>query len=115
MLDAGEGYTSRALGRFEELSPLAHTNETALAHAYAGMYDANLLAVVGRLDDATARVAGGIEQARREGNAMTLAMWAVFSGLVHLAAGRLSAARDATESLPPPQPTGRPSTTYFAW
>ncbi|WP_242657643.1 helix-turn-helix transcriptional regulator [Mycobacterium intracellulare] len=106
LLDAGEGYTSRALGRFEELSPLAHTNETALAHAYAGMYDANLLAVVGRLDDATARVAGGIEQARREGNAMTLAMWAVFSGLVHLAAGRLSAARDATESLPPPQPTG---------
>ncbi|KBZ64297.1 LuxR family transcriptional regulator [Mycobacterium colombiense] len=106
LLDAGEGYTSRALRRFEELRPLAHTNETALAHAYAGMYEANLLAVVGRLDDATARVAGGIEQARREGNAMTLAMWAVFSGLVHLAAGRLSAARDATESLPPPQPTG---------
>src|ERR1700742_3440607 len=33
-------------------------------------------------------------------------MWAVFSGLVHLAAGQLSAAREATESLPPPQPTG---------
>jgi DNA-binding CsgD family transcriptional regulator len=106
LLDAGEGYPSRALRRFEELSPLARTNETALAHAYGGMYDANLLAVVGRLDDATGRVAGGIEQARREGNAMALAMWAVFSGLVHLAAGRLSAARDATESLPPPQPTG---------
>ncbi|MGB3475586.1 MAG: AAA family ATPase [Mycobacterium sp.] len=106
LLDAGEGYTSRALRRFEELSPLAHTNETALAHAYAGMYEANLLAVVGRLDDATARVADGMEQARREGNAMALDLWAVFSGLVHLAAGRLSAARDATESLPPPQPTG---------
>ncbi|MCA2322553.1 AAA family ATPase [Mycobacterium intracellulare] len=106
LLDAGEGYPSRALRRFEEVSPLAHTNETALAHAYAGMYEANLLAVVGRLDDATARVAGGIEQAGKEGNAMALAMWAVFSGLVHLAAGRLSAARDATESLPPPQPTG---------
>ena len=26
--------------------------------------------------------------------------------MVHLAAGRLSAARDAAESLPPPQPTG---------
>ncbi|MCV7401588.1 AAA family ATPase [Mycobacterium fragae] len=106
LLDAGEGYTSRALRRFEELSPLAHTNETALAHAYAGMYNANLLAVVGRLDDATARVADGIGQARREGNAMALALWAVFSGLVHLAAGRLSAARDATEFLPPPQRTG---------
>jgi DNA-binding CsgD family transcriptional regulator len=106
LLDAGEGYTARALGHLERLRPVAYTNETALAHAYAGMYHANLLAVVGRLDDATARVAGGIEQARREGNAMALAMWAVFSGLVHLAAGRLSAARDATESLPPPQPTG---------
>ncbi|OBB80341.1 LuxR family transcriptional regulator [Mycobacterium colombiense] len=106
LLDAGEGYTARALRRFEDLSPLAHTNETALAHAYAGMYDANLLAVVGRFDDAAARVTDGIEQARREGNAMALAMWAVFSGLVHLAAGRLSAARDATESLPPPQSTG---------
>ncbi|OBI54409.1 AAA family ATPase [Mycobacterium sp. E796] len=106
LLDAGEGYTSRALHRFDELWPLARTNETALAHAYAGMYNANLLAVVGRLDDAAARVADGIGQARQEGNAMALAMWAVFSGLVHLAAGRLSAARDATESLPPPQPTG---------
>jgi DNA-binding CsgD family transcriptional regulator len=106
LLDAGEGYTARALGRLEKLRPVAYTNETALAHAYAGMYHANLLAVVGRLDDATVRVAGGIEQARREGNAMALAMWAVFSGLVHLAAGRLPAARDATESLPSPQPTG---------
>jgi DNA-binding CsgD family transcriptional regulator len=106
LLDAGEGYTARALGRLEDLCPLPHTNETALAHAYAGMYNANLLAVVGRLDDATAQVADGIGQARREGNAMALAVWAVFSGLVHLAAGRLSAARDATESLPPPQPTG---------
>jgi DNA-binding CsgD family transcriptional regulator len=106
LLDAGEGYAARALRRFEELGPLAHTNETALAHAYAGMYNANLLAVVGRLDDATAQVADGIEQASREGNAMALSLWAVFSGLVHLAAGRLSAARDATECLAPPQRTG---------
>jgi DNA-binding CsgD family transcriptional regulator len=33
-------------------------------------------------------------------------MWTLFDGVVHLAAGRLSAARAATESLPPPQPTG---------
>src|ERR1700744_2713028 len=106
LLDAGEGYTARALARLEELFPLAYTNETALAHAYAGMYNANLLAVVGRLDDATAQVADGIRLAGREGNAMALSVWAVFSGLVHLAAGRLSAARDATESLSPPQSTG---------
>ena len=106
LLDSGEGYTGRALGRLEELRSLAYTNETALAHAYAGMSHANLLAVVGRLDDATARVAEGIGQARREGNAMALTIWAVYSGWVHLAAGRLSAARDAADPLPPPQPTG---------
>jgi DNA-binding CsgD family transcriptional regulator len=70
------------------------------------MFHANLLAVVGRLDDATARVAEGIEQAGREGNTLALETWAVYRGWVHLAAGRLSAARDAADSLPPPQPTG---------
>jgi DNA-binding CsgD family transcriptional regulator len=58
------------------------------------------------LDDAAARVADGTQQARRERNAMALAIWATIDGMVHLAAGRLSAARAATESLPPPQPTG---------
>ncbi len=106
LLDSGEGYAARALGRLEQLRAIAYTNETALAHAYAGMFHANLLAVVGRLDDATARAAEGIGQAGREGNAMALANWAVYSGWVHLAAGRLSAARDAADSLPPPQPTG---------
>ncbi|OBH48322.1 LuxR family transcriptional regulator [Mycobacterium mantenii] len=106
LLDSGEGYAARALARLEQLRPLAYTNETALAHAYAAMFHANFLAVVGRLDDATARVAEGIAQASREGNSLALTTWAVFSGWVHLAAGRLSAARDAADSLPPPQPTG---------
>src|SRR6476661_8599245 len=37
---------------------------------------------------------------------MALDMWATIDGVVHLTAGRLSAARAATESLPPPQRTG---------
>ena len=37
---------------------------------------------------------------------MALDIWATIDGVVHLAAGRLSAARAATESLPPPQRTG---------
>jgi len=65
-----------------------------------------LLAVVGRLDDAAAQVGDATGQARREGNAMALDIWATMDGLVHLAAGRLSAARAAIESLPRPQPTG---------
>ncbi|WP_231995159.1 helix-turn-helix transcriptional regulator, partial [Mycobacterium sp. 852002-10029_SCH5224772] len=106
LLDAGEGYPGGAVGRLEELCPLVHPDDAALAHAYAAMHYANLLAVIGRLDDATARVTHGTGQARREGNAMALAVWAVFSGIIHLAAGRLSAALDAAEPLPPPQPTG---------
>src|SRR6476660_1919445 len=65
-----------------------------------------MLAVVGRLDDAAARVADETERARREHNAMALDMWATIDGVVHLTAGRLSAARAATESLPPPARTG---------
>ena len=76
------------------------------AHAYAAMHNANQLAVVGRLDDAAAQIANGTEQARRERNAMALDIWTNIDAWVHLAAGRLSAARAATESLPPPQPTG---------
>jgi DNA-binding CsgD family transcriptional regulator len=37
---------------------------------------------------------------------MALAIWATIDGMVHLAAGRLSAARAATEFLPSPQRTG---------
>ena len=65
-----------------------------------------LLAVVGQLDDAAAQVAGAIEQARREHNAMAIDIWATMDGVVHLTAGRLSAARAAAESLPPPERTG---------
>ncbi|WP_172827249.1 helix-turn-helix transcriptional regulator, partial [Mycobacterium asiaticum] len=72
----------------------------------AAIYYAILLAVVGRLDDAAVRVADGIAQARRQGNAMVLNLWTAISGVIHLAAGRLSAARDAAEPLPSLQPTG---------
>ena len=106
LLDIGEGHRLSALGRLEQLCSLGYTNDAALAHHYAAMYYAILLAVFGRLDDAAGRIANGAGQARREGNAMVLNMWTVIGGIVHLAAGRLSAARDAAEPLPPPQPTG---------
>src|SRR5437660_11425862 len=70
------------------------------------MHKANQLAVVGRLDDASAQIADGTEQARRERNAMALDIWANIEPGVHLAAGRLSAARAEVESLPRPQRPG---------
>jgi DNA-binding CsgD family transcriptional regulator len=104
-LDCGEGYAGRALRQVEALCAPARTSDATAAHDLAAMLYALLLAVVGRLDDAAARVADAIEQARREGNAMALDIWATIDGIVHVAAGRLSAARAATESLPPPQRT----------
>jgi DNA-binding CsgD family transcriptional regulator len=105
LLDCADGYAGRALRRLEELCALARTTAATAAHDLAAIHYAMLLAVVGRLDEAAARVADGTEQARREGNAMALHIWATIDGMVRLAAGRLSAARAAVESLPPPQRT----------
>ena len=106
VLDGGAGYAGRALRQLEEVCTLARASDATAAHDMAANHYPILLAAVGRLDDAAARVADGIEQARRERNAMALAIWATIDGVVHLAAGRLSAARAAVESLPPPEPTG---------
>src|SRR6202007_110464 len=84
----------------------ARASGVTAAYDWAAINYANLLVVVGRLDDAAAQVADGTEQARRERNAMALDVWAVIDGMVHLAAGRLSTARAATESLPRPERTG---------
>jgi DNA-binding CsgD family transcriptional regulator len=106
LLDGGEGYAGRALGRLEELRALARASDVTAAHFSAANHYAFLLAAVGRLDDAAAQVADGTEQARGERNAMALAIWATTDGIVQLTAGRLSAARAATESLPRPERTG---------
>jgi DNA-binding CsgD family transcriptional regulator len=106
LLDDGEGYVGRSVRRLEELCALARAGGVTAAHDLAATHYVNLLAVVGRLDDAAAQVANGTEQARRAGNAMGLDIWAKMGGVVHLAAGRLSAARAAAESLPSPQRTG---------
>ena len=100
------GSAGRSLRRLEELCARARTSNATAAHDLAAIHYAGMLAAVGRLDDAAARVADGIEQARRARNAMALDIWATNGGVVHLAAGRLSAARAATESLPPPARTG---------
>ena len=102
VLDDGEGYAGRSVRRLEELCALARTSDATAAHDLAANHYAVLLAVVGRLDDAAAQVADGTEQARREGNAMALDMWATIDGVVHLAAGRLSSCprRDRIPAAP---------------
>jgi DNA-binding CsgD family transcriptional regulator len=104
-IDGGDGYAARALRRLEKACALARAGDATTAHDLAAIHYALLLAVVGRLDDAATQAAEGTEQARREGNAMARDLWALADGWVHLAAGRLSAARAAVEPLPPPQST----------
>jgi DNA-binding CsgD family transcriptional regulator len=106
VLDGGDGYVGRALRRLEELCVLARTSDATAASHLATMHYPLLLAVVGRSDDAAAPIADGAAQARREGNAMALDLWATIDGIVHLTAGRLSAARAAAESVPTPSRTG---------
>jgi DNA-binding CsgD family transcriptional regulator len=106
LLDCGEGYAGRSVRRLEELCALARTSDATVANDFAAMHYALLLVVVGRLDDAAVEVADGTGQACREGNAMALDIWVALDGMVHLAAGRLSAARASAESLAPPARTG---------
>ena len=104
--DCADGHTRRALGNLEELCALGRTSELPVAHLLATNYYANLLALVGRLDDAAEYVRTGVQRAQRESNDMALDVWATIDGMVHLAAGRLSAARAAVESLRSPEEAG---------
>ena len=100
-LDCADGYCRKALARLETLEALTRTNAFTPAHQLAEIHSANLLAVVGRLDEAAALVAKGIRVSQSAGNDMALQIWTHHRGMVQLAAGRLSAARAAVESLPP--------------
>ncbi len=104
--DSADGYAERALDNLKELCSLSRTSDLPVAHLLSAVYYANLLATVGRLDDAAEHVATRTERARQERNAMALDIWATFEGTVHLAAGRLAAARAAVEALPAPEQTG---------
>ncbi|MFZ1162559.1 helix-turn-helix transcriptional regulator, partial [Mycobacterium sp.] len=104
-LDCGDGYAGRSVHRLEEICALARTSDATAAHDLAAVHCTLVLAAVGRVDDATAKVAEATEQARRERNAMGLDIWSTVGAIVHLAAGRLSAARATAESMRPPKPT----------
>ena len=104
--DCANGHTCRALGTLEELVALGRTSELPVAHLLAVNYYANVLALVGRVDEAGEQIAAGMRRARQERNAMAVDVWATVDGMIHLAAGRLSAARAAVESLPPPESAG---------
>jgi DNA-binding CsgD family transcriptional regulator len=104
--DCADGHATRALDEVERLCSLGSTDELPVAHLLATNYYTNLLALTGRLDEAAEQVVVGRERAKQECNALALDVWATIDGVVQLAAGRLSDARDAVESLPPPDRAG---------
>jgi DNA-binding CsgD family transcriptional regulator len=104
-LDCANGYAGRALHRVEELQALTPAGDMT-AHHLAAIHLANLLAVVGRLEDAAALVAGRTEKSQKERDGMALHIWALTAGVVQVAAGSLSAARATLEWLPTPERTG---------
>jgi DNA-binding CsgD family transcriptional regulator len=104
-LDCANGYAGRALHRVEELQALPPAGDMT-THNLAACHLANLLAVVGRLEDAAALVASGTETSQKERDGMALHIWALMAGVVEVAAGRLSAARATTEWLPTPEQPG---------
>jgi hypothetical protein len=114
VLDGGEGYAGRALRRLAELCALARTSDATAAHDLAAIYYPGMLAVVGRLDDAAARVADGTEQARREHNAMALIPGPRLTGLsISLRAGCLPPA-PRPNPCHPQRRQARPCRTWCA-
>ena len=85
-----------ALRNLQALTPAGDVT----AHHLAAIHLANLLAVVGQLEDAAALVADRTEKSQKERDGMALHIWALTAGVVQLAAGRLSAARASIEWLP---------------
>jgi DNA-binding CsgD family transcriptional regulator len=99
--DSADGHASLAVDNLKELSALGRASDLPIAHLLSAVYFTNLLGTVGRLDDAAEQVASRTERARAERNEMALDIWATYGGMIHLAAGRIDAARAAVEQLPP--------------
>ncbi|OBI54410.1 AAA family ATPase [Mycobacterium sp. E796] len=107
-LDCADGYAVRGLRRVEELRALPPAGDMT-THNLAACHLANLLAVVGRSEDAAALIATSTEASQKERDGMALHIWALMAGVVRLAEGRLAAARAAIERLPTPE---RPGSTF---
>lgn len=104
-LDCVNGYAGRALHRVEELQELTPVGDMT-SHNLAACHLANLLAVVGRMEDAAVLVAKWTKKSQQERDGMALHIWGLTAGVVRVAAGQLSAARASTEPLPTPERTG---------
>jgi DNA-binding CsgD family transcriptional regulator/tetratricopeptide (TPR) repeat protein len=100
LIDYQDGYAVRALQRMDAVEVLTHSGEPTFGGIYAAKRRASVIVCVGSLEEARAQVAEGTEKAHRERNAMALPGWTHLDGMVHAAAGSLTAARGTIEALP---------------
>ncbi|OBJ09100.1 LuxR family transcriptional regulator [Mycobacterium sp. 1245499.0] len=100
LIDYQDGYAVRALQRMDEVEAMTRSGEATFGGIYAAKRRVGLIVCTGSLADASAQVAEGTEKAHRERNAMALPGWTHLGGMVHVAAGRLVAARGTIEALP---------------
>jgi DNA-binding CsgD family transcriptional regulator len=102
-VDCAEGYGRRSLQRLRQLEPLISPGSADAAAQLAGASRADLLITLGLLDEAATVVADGLDSARQQRNAMSTYLFTQLQAFSDLAAGRLSAARQVSDTLPADQ------------
>ena len=96
-LEHSSGSWSRALERLERIRSAAG-DRSAPGPAIVDFHYVNVLAVLGRIEEARAARADGVKRAQRERNSRLLTSWTFVGGLLDLSAGRLSDARAEAEA-----------------
>jgi DNA-binding CsgD family transcriptional regulator len=99
--DYVDGYALRGLTRLEKLDIRADGDDPSFTSALASIHQTTVLNFVGRAQEATDLMARGVEVSRREGSEVASVLWASQGAMIHLAAGRLSAARVTLEAVAP--------------
>jgi DNA-binding CsgD family transcriptional regulator len=100
--DSVNGHVLRALSRIQRLDLRADGDDPSFAGALADIHNSNVLNFIGRANEATAVVTRGVEIARREGSEVASVLWASQGAMIHLAAGRLSSARETLDAVAAP-------------
>lgn len=109
------GEWAAALAELERLLVDARSRPREPYLAVPEFHHANLLAVLGRVDDARRAVGAGLARAQQERGSRSLAFWHQLAGLVNLAGGNLTAARSEAEADAEAAPFGaeRPASGSF--
>jgi DNA-binding CsgD family transcriptional regulator/tetratricopeptide (TPR) repeat protein len=100
LANCAEGFTERTEQSLDRLASLIRNTEPGAVQHFAAVNRAIVLATLGQLDEAATGVFESLRMARAQRNHMAIQLLTQIQALIHLAAGRLQAARADVESLP---------------